>query len=124
MSVPGIAPDESTIEATPTWNIGDVIEDRDSIRADLINLERREAVRLGGMPRSHRSSARKVLRGSALDLRGGPCAGDLGDTGIGKLAKAGQPSRAGITEAATGQRTECVMLDKSHRAAEMLWPGA
>ena len=47
-----------------------------------------------------------------MGLRSGACAGDLGDAGSGNAGPGGIPTRAEITDAAMGQRAECIMLNK------------
>jgi len=46
--------------------IEDLIHELGAIRADLIDLERREAVRVSGMPESHQASTRNLLHYLAL----------------------------------------------------------
>jgi hypothetical protein len=50
--------------------------------------------------------------GNSLDLRGCSCSGDLGYTGSRDSAKKRMPSRSEVTDAAMGERAECVMLNK------------
>jgi pyruvate kinase len=47
-------------------------------------------------------------------------AGDLGHASARTLAKRGLPSRAEITDAAMGERAECVMLNKGPHILEAI----
>ena len=47
-----------------------------------------------------------------MGVRGGSHACSFGDAGTESLAKTGVPSRAEITDAAMGERAECVMFNK------------
>jgi pyruvate kinase len=47
-------------------------------------------------------------------VQGRACAGHLATQVLETLAKTGQPTRAEITDAAAGQRAECVMLKGPH----------
>ena len=54
----------------------------------------------------------EVPRQILQPLRGGPHPHHLGHPGAGVAGEDGQPSRAEITDAAAGQRADCVMLNK------------
>ena len=47
-----------------------------------------------------------------MALRGGTCAGHLGNRGSGHAGPGGPHLRAEITDAAMAERAECVMLNK------------
>ena len=81
-----------------------------------------EAMRAAGRGRHDRArrprgrgrlrAARRGAGGDPVAVRGRARAGDLGHPGLESLAKNGLPSRAEVTDAAMGQRAECVMLNK------------
>ncbi len=69
--------------------IEDRIRELEAIRAGLIDLEHREAVRVGGMPESHQASARNLLHYLALrrhDIR--PLQEQLARLGLSSLGRA------------------------------------
>ena len=78
-----------------------------------------------GDDRARRPRGRARLRpadrdagGDLLALRGGPHAGHLGDPGARQFVRDGVASRAEMTDAATAQGAECVMLNKGPYLAE------
>jgi pyruvate kinase len=89
MSPTTLAADESNVGTANEWDTEDLIHELEVIRADLVDLEHREATRLSAVSESQKASARNLLDYLALrrhDIR--PVQEHLARLGLSSLGRA------------------------------------